>query len=193
MKRILLIIALFTAMLSVSAIAYAAPGDKPLKAGMRGEDVQVLQRLLTDAGFYDGDIDGIFGNITASAVKDFQSMNNLPADGVAGNQTFLYLQRSGTASSRYSRSLIMSASAYSSEDPGNSNVTSSGNLLRKGLVAVDPDVIPLGTRLYIQGYGYALADDTGGAIKGNRLDLAFDTHYEAIQFGVRKVKVYILD
>jgi 3D (Asp-Asp-Asp) domain-containing protein len=181
------------AMLSVSAMAFAAPGDKPLKVGMRGDDVQVLQRLLTDAGFYDGDIDGIFGNMTANAVKDFQSMNNLPADGVAGNQTFSYLQRSGSMSSRYSRSLIMHASAYSSQDPGNSNVTANGNLLRKGLVAVDPDVIPLGTRLYIQGYGYAVADDTGGAIKGNRLDLAFDTHYEAIQFGVRNVKVYILD
>lgn len=193
MKKFFLVLALAAAMLSVSAVAFAAPGDKPLKAGMRGDDVQVLQKLLADAGFYAGDIDGIFGDITANALKDFQSINNLPADGVAGTDTFLYLQRSSNGPSRYSRSLIMNASAYSSQDPGNSSYTARGNLVRKGLVAVDPSVIPLGTRLYIQGYGFAVADDTGGAIKGNKLDLAFDTHNEALQFGVRKVNVYILD
>ncbi|NLA58491.1 MAG: DUF348 domain-containing protein [Firmicutes bacterium] len=62
-----------------------------------------------------------------------------------------------------------------------------------GIAAVDPQVIPLGTRLYVPGYGHALAADVGGAIKGNRIDLCFDTYNEAIQFGRRTVKVYILD
>jgi 3D (Asp-Asp-Asp) domain-containing protein len=59
-------------------------------------------------------------------------------------------------------------------------------------VAVDPDVIPLGTRLYIPGYGLALAADTGGDIVGNRIDLCMEAHSDAWSFGRRMVKVYIL-
>ncbi|MBR4893433.1 MAG: G5 domain-containing protein [Clostridia bacterium] len=77
--------------------------------------------------------------------------------------------------------------------------TASGVPSQKGVVAVDPSVIPLGTRLYIEGadgsfsYGYAVAGDTGGSIKGNKIDLFFDTRSECIQFGVKNVKVYILE
>lgn len=193
MRKTIQIIALTVIMLTISAIALAAPGDKPIKVGARGNDVQVLQQLLAGAGFYAGDIDGIFGNITANALKDFQQFNNLPVDGIADAKTFLYLERFSAEPSRYSRSLTMRATAYSAYDPGNSHYTARHNLVRKGLVAVDTNVIPLGTRLYITGYGYAVADDTGGAIKGNKIDLAFDTHEEAIQYGVRNVNVYILD
>ena len=70
--------------------------------------------------------------------------------------------------------------------------TYTGAKATKGVVAVDPKVIPLGTRLYIPGYGEALAADIGGAIKGNRIDLCYDTVKEALQFGRRTVKVYIL-
>ena len=76
--------------------------------------------------------------------------------------------------------------------PGNGKYTATGSRLRKGLVSVDPKLIPLGTRLYIEGYGYAVADDVGGAIKGHRIDLAFDSRAEALQFGRQSVKVYIL-
>ncbi|MBP8617589.1 3D domain-containing protein, partial [Veillonella sp.] len=62
----------------------------------------------------------------------------------------------------------------------------------RGLVSVDPDVIPLGTELYIEGYGYAVADDTGGAIRGHKIDLAVDSYDETIQFGRRDVTVYVL-
>ena len=51
----------------------------------------------------------------------------------------------------------------------------------------------MGTRLYIEGYGYAVADDIGGAIKGTRIDLAFESRGDALRFGVQKVNVYILD
>ena len=67
-----------------------------------------------------------------------------------------------------------------------------GTPLRYGVVAVDPKVIPLGTKLYIEGYGYAVAEDTGGAIKGNRIDLCFTSRAQADNFGRRNVKVYIL-
>lgn len=61
-----------------------------------------------------------------------------------------------------------------------------------GTVAVDPKVIPLGTRLYIDGYGFARAMDIGGAIKSNRIDLFFNSKAEALKWGRRNVQVFIL-
>ena len=168
--------------------------EKPaIMIGARGDEVRAIQKHLADGGFYAGEIDGIFGPITARAVKEFQKSVNLTVDGIVDRETFAYIGRITGEPSRYSRSLAMKASAYSAYDPGNGSYTYGGNLLRKGLVAVDPAVIPLGTRLYVQGYGYAVADDIGGAIKGNRIDLAFDSHGEAINFGVQRVNVYIID
>ena len=63
----------------------------------------------------------------------------------------------------------------------------------RGVVAVDPSVIPLGTHLYVEGYGYAVAGDTGGNIRGRRVDLCYNTYDEAIRFGRQQVRVFILD
>jgi 3D (Asp-Asp-Asp) domain-containing protein len=77
--------------------------------------------------------------------------------------------------------------------------TASGMYTQPGVVAVDPNVIPLGTRLYIEAadgswtYGNAVAADTGGAIKGNKVDLYMTTADACYQFGRRAVKVYILE
>lgn len=70
--------------------------------------------------------------------------------------------------------------------------TFTGLRARHGVVAVDPTVIPLGTRMYIPGYGEGVAADIGGAIKGNIIDLFFETYEEAIQWGRQTVDVYIL-
>ena len=86
----------------------------------------------------------------------------------------------------------MEATAYTADDPGNSGYTAGGHRLTRGLVSVDPNVIPLGTRLYIEGYGEAVADDTGGAIVGDRIDLGMDDRSEALNFGRRSVVVHIL-
>jgi len=196
MKKAYVIVALALLMLLSTVVVFAAPGDKLIKFGMRGEDVQMVQKSLLEKGFYVGEIDGVFGNATLKAVRDFQVGNGLIVDGVVGRETLLCLGRPGSADgnpSRYSRSMSMSASAYSAYDGGNSNHTYGGNLVRKGIVAVDPNVIPLGTRLFIPGYGYAIADDIGGSIKGNKIDLAFDSHGEAMQFGRQNVIVYIVD
>ncbi len=61
-----------------------------------------------------------------------------------------------------------------------------------GVVAVDTRFIHLKTPLYIEGYGYAIAADRGGAIKGKKIDLCYDTYEEAVHFGRKNVKVYIL-
>lgn len=78
-------------------------------------------------------------------------------------------------------------------------ITASGARAKRGTVAVDPRVIPLGTKLYVKSltpgvpdYGFAIAQDTGGAIKGNKIDLFMDTVWECLQFGRRPVMVYIL-
>jgi 3D (Asp-Asp-Asp) domain-containing protein len=71
--------------------------------------------------------------------------------------------------------------------------TASGLRPGFGVVAVDPRFIPLGTRLYVDGYGYAVAGDTGGAIKGARIDLGYDSNSSAMAVGRRRVRVLILD
>jgi 3D (Asp-Asp-Asp) domain-containing protein len=70
--------------------------------------------------------------------------------------------------------------------------TATGRNPEVGVVATDPSVIPMGTRLYIEGYGYARAGDTGGAIKGDKIDLFMEEHSQCISWGRRMVKVYIL-
>jgi 3D (Asp-Asp-Asp) domain-containing protein len=91
----------------------------------------------------------------------------------------------------------MVATAY---DPGPGScgasadgITAIGMRAGKGVVAVDPRMIPMGARLHIEGYGYAVAGDIGGAIKGNRIDLGFHSRRQALQFGRRKVVVRVLD
>lgn len=111
------------------------------------------------------------------------------------------------ASLESAKSIVMNASAYdlsyasTGKNPGDKyyGITASGTKARPGVVAVDPKVIPLGTKLYIESmdgtgsYGYASAEDKGGAIKGNRIDLFYANRADALQFGRRQVKVYILD
>ncbi|MDO4287029.1 MAG: 3D domain-containing protein [Eubacteriales bacterium] len=102
---------------------------------------------------------------------------------------------SGGTSLSYSRVITVEATAYSG-----GGTTASGMSAQVGRIAVDPSVIPLGTRLYITSadgtswiYGQAVAADTGGAIKGNRIDLYFNTEAECNSFGRRSAKVYILN
>lgn len=87
----------------------------------------------------------------------------------------------------------MEASAYLPTDGSAQGLTATGIAARHGIVAVDPDVIPLGTRVYIPGYGLALAADTGGAIVGDKIDLCVESSSEAWRFGRRTVKVYVLE
>ena len=102
--------------------------------------------------------------------------------------------RQETASTKEMR---MIATAYDSswESCGSwdGKTTASGLPVRRGVVAVDPDVIPLGTRLYVEGYGEALAADTGGAIKGNRIDLYMESREEALNYGIRMVNIRVLN
>lgn len=105
----------------------------------------------------------------------------------------------------YSKALLVKATAYTaaaSENGGWAGLDYFGNKLKVGTVAVDPKMIPLGTKLYIEGYDYnglpkggmvATATDIGGSIKGNRIDIFVpDTRQQALKFGIQDVKVYVL-
>lgn len=103
-----------------------------------------------------------------------------------------YVAKKATGVSRHNRPAdhILEVTAYTYTG----NPTATGKWPRVGYVAVDPTVIPLGTRLYIEGYGYALAADTGGDIKGMKADVFLETERAARKWGRRhRVKVWILD
>lgn len=99
----------------------------------------------------------------------------------------------------YSKTGQFVATAYTHTDAGCDMITATGTTVRTGTVAVDPRVIPYGTRMFIvcnDGsyiYGISTAEDCGGSIKNNRLDLYFATTWECYQFGVRNCTVYFLD
>ena len=187
-----------TAMVSSDVLA------KTIERGQRGHHVSKVQSMLKHQGFLHDSVDGIYGHNTEQAVRKFQKSKGLAVDGRVGPATMGALEKmenrkgdqsaknSNGAPSKYSKVLTVEATAYSSQDPGNGNYTATGSRLKKGIVSVDPKLIPLGTRLYVEGYGYAVADDVGGAIKGHRIDLAYDSRSEALQFGRQTVKVYVL-
>jgi 3D (Asp-Asp-Asp) domain-containing protein len=87
------------------------------------------------------------------------------------------------------RILTMEATAYT----WTGNRTASGTWPAVGTAAVDPEVIPLGTRLWIEGYGPAVALDTGGLVKGNIIDVYLPTEDECWQWGRRQVEVRVIE
>ncbi|EPY2307649.1 3D domain-containing protein [Clostridium sporogenes] len=102
------------------------------------------------------------------------------------------LSRGESNSTSYSKVMVMEATAYAGD-----GITASGNGTSRNpngysTIAVDPRVISIGTRVYVEGYGYAIAHDTGGAIKGNRIDLFMNSEAECNSWGRRTVKVYVI-
>lgn len=100
------------------------------------------------------------------------------------------------APENYRRVIDMTATAYAPGPLDNgkwNSLTYVGGTVKKGVVAVDPRVIPMGSKLWVEGYGEAIAEDQGSAIKGNRIDLAFNDRQEALDYGIKKVKVYVLN
>lgn len=111
-----------------------------------------------------------------------------------GTQTSVAQASRGTVTS--GEELTVTATAYTPYCTGCSGVTATGINLRNNpdlkVIAVDPSIIPLGTKVYVEGYGYAIAGDTGGAIKGNKIDVFFPTKSQAYNWGRKTVKIRIL-
>lgn len=95
------------------------------------------------------------------------------------------------------KEMTVTATAYTASCNGCSGVTATGIDLKKNpdqkVIAVDPKVIPLGSKVHVEGYGTAVAGDTGGAIKGKKIDLFMPAKSDATKFGVRSVKIKVLD
>ncbi len=130
-----------------------------------------------------------------------------PIDEIIEKGSEKYLVASRGQVVRYKKVLTMSATAYdlsyesTGKNPGDQyyGITRSGTKARPGVVAVDPRVIPLGTKLYVESldgtgsYGFASAEDTGGAIKGNKIDLFMESSSAVWKYGRRNVRVYVLE
>lgn len=102
-----------------------------------------------------------------------------------------------TESNVSGKTLTVTATAYTASCRGCSGITATGINLNNNrgakVIAVDPNVIPLGSRVHVEGYGTAIAADTGGSIRGNRIDVHVPTAADAKRWGRKKVKVTILD
>ncbi|MGI2328037.1 3D domain-containing protein [Planococcus sp. YIM B11945] len=94
------------------------------------------------------------------------------------------------------KEITVSSTAYTASCKGCSGITRTGLNLKKNpnlkVIAVDPKVIKLGTKVHVQGYGYAVAGDTGGAIKGKKIDVFISSKSQALKWGRKNVKVKVL-
>ena len=95
------------------------------------------------------------------------------------------------------KEFYVTATAYTAHCNGCTGVTATGINLKSNpnlkVIAVDPSVIPLGSKVWVEGYGHAIAGDTGGAIKGNKIDLFVASKSQAYDFGRKKVRVKVLN
>ncbi|MBX0314533.1 3D domain-containing protein [Planococcus glaciei] len=119
--------------------------------------------------------------VTGSAAKPAKAKAKTPSRSTSGSVV---------------KEFIVSASAYTASCKGCSGITRTGINLKKNpglkVIAVDPRVIKLGTKVHVEGYGYAVAGDTGGAIKGNKIDVFIPTKSAALKWGRKNVKIKIL-
>ncbi|WP_322114333.1 peptidoglycan-binding protein [Fictibacillus sp. KU28468] len=168
---------------------------KVLRNGDMGKPVIELQRLLKAWNTYDSTVDGIYGDSTVSAVTAFQKNQGLTADGIAGPKTYQKLRQKSPSYS--TRSFTVNSSAYTADCEGCSGKTKMGIDLQKysdgKVIAVDPAVIPLGSKVYVEGYGTAIAGDTGGGINGKMIDVFIPDHGDAINWGRKDVKVTVYE
>lgn len=201
-KKIALFFSILTVVLLVVSSSTYAAGKMLVKQGSRGEAVKQVQELLIEKGFLTGKADGICGKMTVEAIKVFQQENHLEVDGICGPETFEALKKAPHHGPKAvpeqhhphkGEAVYVEATAYSAYDPGNGPNTASGTPVRHGVIAVDPSFIPLGSKVYIPGYGEAVAEDIGWGIKGNIIDIAFDSHEEALMFGRQELEIYIIE
>lgn len=131
-----------------------------------------------------------------TSVSNLKTWNNLRSDLIFPNQK-LIVGSQEKSSKQVKSEFTMKSTAYTAYCNGCIGITKTGIDLRKNpnqkVIAVDPKVIPLGTKVFVEGYGYAVAGDIGSAIKGNTIDVFFPTRREALEWGRKEVKVQVLD
>lgn len=105
--------------------------------------------------------------------------------------------RNNTSAGGKGKEFYVTATAYTPNCNGCSGITATGVNIKSNpnmkLIAVDPNVIPLGSKVWVEGYGYAIAADTGGAIKGNKIDILVSSKSAAKNWGRKKVRIKVLN
>lgn len=147
---------------------------------------------------------GVNHGVSVSQLKSWNGLNSdliypnqvLAVSGAAATSTAPATQPTQTTQTAV-RTLTVEATAYTAYCTGCSGITATGINLRANpnlkVIAVDPRVIPLGSRVWVEGYGEAIAGDTGGAIKGNKIDVFIPNYQDALNWGRKTVTVKILD
>ncbi len=135
-------------------------------------------------------------------VKQLKSWNGLKKDIIKTNQVLKVTKpkakakkASTTSSNKDYKTITVKATAYTASCKSCSGITATGLNLKKNpnvkAISVDPKVIPLGTKVYVEGYGEAIAADTGGAVKGKKIDVFMSSKTKALNWGVKTVKIKI--
>ena len=175
---------------SLSTIEY-------IKIGDRGDSVKTIQNILKKKGYYQSQIDGIFGNKTKKAVKEFQRDANIGVDGIVGPVTKKYLTASSkknTNGGKKTKKVNAIITAYCSCKKccnKNDGITASGTVAKQGRTIAAPKEYPFGTKIIIDGIEYTV-EDRGGAIKNNKFDLYFESHQKALNWGKKTMEITVL-
>lgn len=151
---------------------------KKARIGKEGE-IRQYYRIVTSAS-------GKVISKTLLRAETVKPVSEVYAMGRSGHQT-------SRGSFTRSRKVVMESTAYQPQDgdPSPPYISKYGFRCDYGIVAVDPRKIPLGTLLFVEGYGFAVAADIGGAIKGNKIDVCIPDRRKVYQWGRRKVTVHI--
>ncbi len=200
------------------AIGDQVMASENITIGSQGQEVKELQSALNSNDYWCGEANGIYGPRTYNALIRYQRENKLvingkideavkkalhmlpvisaPADSQPASSPTISREEPSNVSRGVDRVISVVATGYTAAPEENWPYAGApsyiGLPLARGIVAVDPNVIPMGTKLYIEGYGEGIAADQGGAINGNRIDLFFDSKQEANEWGMRSVNVTII-
>lgn len=188
-----------------SQLEVSAPGQTTEKVN-RVDSNDDSTNTNTSHTVKSGDSLWAIGNQYGVSVSQLKSWNNLSTNTIYVGQKLVLSASKQVQSnesnvqsketSNVAKTLQVKATAYTANCAGCSGITSTGINLKanpnKKVISVDPNVIPLGSKVHVEGYGYAVAGDVGGGINGNEIDVFIPSRSEALQWGRKTVTVKVL-
>ena len=154
--------------------------DLPTNGNVNIEFTSTIDNIMNDFSIYNKKIE---------EQKVTETSNEVNAEDNVNTKTVAEIEEASTS---YKATYKMEATAYAGDTITATGVAPVRNPNGLSTIAVDPSIIPLGSKVYIPGYGEAIAEDTGGAIKGHRIDLFLNSENECINWGRRNVTLYVL-
>lgn len=154
--------------------------DIPINGNVNIEFTSTIDNIMNDFSIYNKKIE---------EQKVTETSNEVNAEDNVNTKTVAETEEATTS---YKATYKMEATAYAGDTITATGVAPVRNPNGLSTIAVDPSIIPLGSKVYIPGYGEAIAEDTGGAIKGHRIDLFLNSENECINWGRRNVTLYVL-